>query len=128
MSQKIPRIAESEWRVMKILWKKSPLTASEIIEHLKETTQWNPRTVKTLLNRLVNKGALSFNKEGRLYHYYPAVSESECARVESKSFLNRVYDGALQPMLAAFIEDQDLSPETIKELKQILDKEKGKEE
>jgi BlaI family penicillinase repressor len=126
MNQRIPKIAESEWRIMKILWKESPLTASEIIHRLKETVQWNPKTAKTLLNRLVTKGALSFDKEGRTYHYYPSVSESECARVENRSFLNRVYDGALQPMLAAFIEDQKLSPVQIEELKQILDKEKGK--
>jgi BlaI family penicillinase repressor len=126
MNQRIPKIAESEWRIMKILWKESPLTASEIIHRLKETIHWNPKTVKTLLNRLVTKGALSFNKEGRIYHYSPAVSESECAQVESRSFLNRVYDGALKPMLAAFIEDQELSPIEIEELKQILDKEKGK--
>ena len=123
MNQGIPKISESEWRVMKVLWKKSPLTASEIIDWLKGTTRWNPKTVKTLLNRLVSKNALGFQKDGRAYHYFPTISEAEYTRAERRSFLNKVYNGALQPMLAAFIEDQDLSSEDIHELKKILENE-----
>jgi len=124
MKRKIPKIAGSEWRIMKVLWKESPLTAREIIDRLKDTSQWNPRTVKTLLNRLVKKKALEFNKEGRIYLYFPIVSEADCARAERHSFLNKVYNGALLPMLAAFIEEQAVSAAEIEELKRILDKEK----
>lgn len=122
----VPKIAESEWRVMKILWEKSPITANEIVEQLADSTQWNPKTIKTLLNRLVTKGAIDFNRDGRTYLYYPVLSQSECARLERRSLLSKVYDGALKPMLAAFIQEEHLSQEEIQELKKILDQKQGK--
>jgi BlaI family penicillinase repressor len=90
---------------------------------LKDTTNWTSKTIKTFLNRLVKKNALGFEMEGRTYLYHPKVREAECIRAERRSFLNKVYNGALQPMLAEFIEDQELSPSEIEELKMILDKE-----
>ena len=74
-----------------------------------------------LLNRLVHKKALDFKKKGRTYYYFPAIKKSDCARAERDSFLNRVYEGSLMPMLAAFIKDEKLSTEDIEDLKQILD-------
>ena len=121
--KKIPRISEAEWQVMRVLWAKAPLTANDIVETLGETP-WSPSTVKTLINRLVKKGALGFDKDGRVYHYYPLVQEAECARAESRSFLRRVFGGAVTPMLAAIIEDEDLTPEQIAELRRILDEKK----
>jgi len=121
----LPKISEAEWQVMKVLWDKSPLTANEIVEKLANEIDWNPRTIKTLLNRLMNKNALGVQQEGRLYFYYPLVSKEECARLERESLLKRVYNGALQPMLAAFLEEQNLSKQEIEELKQILEN-KGK--
>jgi BlaI family penicillinase repressor len=118
----IPQIADSEWEVMKVLWKKSPLTAREIIDALAAVKDWMPKTVKTLLNRLVKKGALSFVTAGKNYIYSATVTQAECARAESKSFLRRVYDGSPTPMIAAFMEEEELTPEDIKELKRILDK------
>jgi BlaI family transcriptional regulator, penicillinase repressor len=125
MPQTLPKIADSEWRIMKLLWKKAPQTAEEMIGCLKHSTRWNPRTVKTLLNRLVKKSAISYTKNGRSYLYSPLVDEKECIRAESRSFIDRVYGGGLKPMLAAFIEEESLSKKEIEELKRILDK-KGK--
>lgn len=125
MKKTPPKISGSEWRVMKALWEKPPLTANQLVEILAGTTNWNPRTIKTLLNRLVNKKALGFDKAGRTYHYYPIVTAAECARAERRSLLTRVYDGALKPMLAAFIEDDNLSPDEIAELKRILETKRG---
>jgi len=118
----IPRISESEWQVMRSLWAKNPSTANEVVELLSATTTWKPKTIKTLLNRLVKKKALGFERRGREYHYYPLVSEAACVRAESYSFLRRVYGGALKPMLAAFLENEDLSSQDIKELKGILER------
>jgi len=118
----IPRISESEWRVMKVLWERSPLTAGEIVEVLLAQTRWKAKTVKTLLNRLVSKGALGFDRAGRAYRYYPLVSERECVLEESRSFLQRVYGGTLLPMVAALIEEQELSAGEIQDLKRILDR------
>jgi BlaI family penicillinase repressor len=124
--KKLPRISESEWLVMRVLWSKGEATANEVVEELAGRTKWNPRTVKTLITRLTAKGAVKFKKEGRMYRYYPAVGQADCVRMERKSFVRRVYGGTMKPMLAAFIEDAELSPQDISELKKILEQ-KGKE-
>jgi BlaI family transcriptional regulator, penicillinase repressor len=120
MSQ-IPRISDAEWQVMKTLWEKSPATTVEVVEQLAPSTQWTLKTVLTLLNRLVKKGAVRFEKQGRAYLYYPAVEERDCLREENRNFLDRVYGGALKPMLANFFEEAELSAADIQELKKILD-------
>ena len=119
--KKLPKISESEWQVMQVLWKTSPLTANEIVKELAGTANWKPKTIKTLITRLTKKGAVKFEKEGRLYRYHPAVSKDECVRMERRSFVRRVYGGINRPMLASFLEDADLSANDIAELKKILD-------
>ena len=96
---------------MKVLWAQSPATANNVIKALSGSTSWNPKTTRTLLNRLVHKKALGFERRGREYHYFPLVDERTCVRAESRSFLQRVYGGSLRPMLAAFLQEQDLSPD-----------------
>jgi len=119
-----PRISESEWKLMKICWSRSPVTAQEIIDRLSTREDWHPKTVRTLLNRLVKKGALGFQRKGRVYLYHPLVPEVDCVAAESKSFLDRVFGGSLRPMLAHFVEHRKFSPAEIAELKCLL---KGKE-
>lgn len=123
--KKLPQIADSEWEVMKVLWKKAPRTAREIIDALEPVKEWKPKTVKTLLNRLVTKGALDYTQDGKNYIYSPAVARKDCVRNETRSFLDRVYDGSPTPMIAAFIQDEKLSPEEIRELRKILDRKGG---
>lgn len=118
----LPKISETEWKVMKIIWNNPYITANEVIDILDDSVAWKPKTVKTLLNRLLNKGAIHFDKEGREYKYYPLISEDECIKEENKSFLDRVYNGAFKTMIVNFIEDQDLTKEDIDELKKILEK------
>jgi len=119
--KKVPKISESEWTVMRVLWTISPLTANEVIERLTGKTKWKPKTVKTLIDRLVKKGAVKFEKEGRRYRYYPAVCRDECVATERRSFVRRVYGRVTKPMLAAFLEDAELSADDIAELKEILE-------
>ncbi len=119
--KKIPRISESEWEVMKVLWARGPCPAWQIIEALAGVdASWHPKTVKTYLTRLVNKKALGFRKEGRAYLYRPLVSERECVDSASESFLARVFGGSLKPMLAHFVEHKKLSAEEIRELRNLL--------
>lgn len=118
--KKLPRISESEWQVMRVLWAEAPRTANEVVEALNHM-KWKPKTIKTLINRLVKKKALGFDKKGRAYHYYPLVDEVECIKAENHSFLRRVYGGALMPMLANLLEDAELTPDEIEDLKRILD-------
>ncbi len=121
-----PRISEAEWEVMKICWNRSPVTAQEIIDRLAALDDWHPKTVKTLLNRLVKKRALGFKKDGRAYLYHPLVTEKDCVSAESRSFLDRVFGGSLRPMLAHFVEHQKLSSSEISELKTLLKQQEKK--
>ena len=124
--KKLPRISESEWLVMRVLWSNGALTANEIVKELTGQTKWKPKTIKTLITRLMKKEAIEFKKEGRKYRYYAAVSEAKCVGAQRRSFVRRVYGGTMKPMLAAFLEDADLSAEDISELKKIIEQ-KGKE-
>jgi len=118
----IPHISDAEWDVMRIVWEKSPLTSAEIVARLSGSKSWKPKTVKTLISRLVQKQALGSSKDNREYTYYPLVSEMECIKEESRSFLTRIYGGALKPMMVHFLENEQLSPEDIRDLKALLQK------
>jgi BlaI family penicillinase repressor len=115
-----PPITETEWDLMKVVWAQSPISAQEIIDALPKQDEWHPKTVKTLLNRLVKKRALGFRKDGRAYLYRPLVAESDCVAAESESFLDRVFGGSLKPMLAHFADTRKLSAAEIAELKRLL--------
>lgn len=127
-----PKISNSEWHIMRVFWENTtdtantPLSANQVVEALADETTWKSRTVKTLINRLVKKGALEYQVDGRSYLYTPTVREDECLREESRSFLKRTFSGALMPMLVHFIQDEKLSNDEIDELTRLLEeKRKG---
>lgn len=126
MSRKIPTISESEWEIMTVLWEKTPLTANEVISILQERTDWKPKTIRTLLDRLVKKNVVGVNKEKRIYTFFPLYSQDECQHAEAESFVKRIYGGALKSMLVQFIQEDSLSEEDIKELRSMLDPNKKK--
>jgi BlaI family penicillinase repressor len=115
---------------MKVIWE-SPgaLTAGEVVQRLEAGTQWKPRTIKTLLARLVAKGAVKAEASpgaARTFLYRAAVRREACARQESRSFLSRVFDGDIAPALLHFLQSANLSKDEINQLRRILDQE-GKE-
>jgi BlaI family penicillinase repressor len=117
-----PKISETEWEIMKVVWAQSPCSAGRIIDELNaEDPSWHPKTVKTMLGRLVKKGALAFKKGRRAYLYRPLAKEKECVDAVSKSFLRRVFGGSLKPMLAHFVESRKLSTAEVRELKKLLE-------
>lgn len=120
--KRLPRISDAEWLVMKVLWATPGRTAEEVVQALRGRVTWNGRTIHTFINRLVQKKALRYEKEGNHYRYFPAVDQERCVRQETRSFLQRVYGGTLSPLLAAFIDDARLSPEDIADLKRLLDR------
>ena len=126
-SKRGSKISDSEWQVMQVLWRESPLTASAVVNELSEKTLWHAKTIRALLNRLVRKQALGYEKEGRQYHYYPLVTQAECVKAEARSFIKRVPSGAVKPMLAAFLEEEELSATEIAELRQILERRGGQD-
>ena len=116
----LPQISESEYEVMKIVWKCAPINTNEITEKLLKTTAWSPKTIQTLIKRLVNKGALTYEKQGRIFVYTPTVKEDEYVGQESRSFLKRFYDGDITAMLSAYIENDRLSYSEIEYLRSLL--------
>jgi BlaI family penicillinase repressor len=110
---------------MKTIWENNPCTSNQVIERLEDTTEWMPKTIKTLINRLVKKNVLGFNVEGRVYYYYPLLTKQECVKAENHSFLKRIYNGTLKSMLINFIEENELTKEEIAELKEMLDERKS---
>ncbi len=118
----LPQISEAEYEVMKIVWKYAPVSTNEITEKLLRTTAWSPKTIQTLIKRLVAKGALTYEKQSRMFVYTPLINENEYVRQESSSFLKRFYDGNITTMLSAYIKDEKLSKEEIEQLRSILEK------
>jgi BlaI family penicillinase repressor len=115
-----PPITEAEWKVMKVLWAKSPQPAYDIIESLAKTEDWHPNTIKTLLSRLREKKALGVKKYKNLYLYHPVVSEEDCLHAESESFLQRLFGGSVKPLLVHFVKKQRLTAVDLEELKRML--------
>lgn len=125
---KLPKISDSEWEVMKIIWQNDSIPSTKIINELQEKTNWKASTIKTLINRLLNKEAISFTKKGKEYYYFSIVSEEECIREESKSFLNKVFNGSLNSMIVNFVKSQKLTKDEIDELRAILNNSHSEDE
>lgn len=126
--KELPKISDSEWEIMKIIWQNDSITSTKIINELQEKTNWKSSTIKTLINRLLNKEAISFTKKGKEYYYFSIVSEEECIKEESKSFLSKVFNGSLNSMVVNFVKSQKLTKTEIDELKSILDNYQSKDE
>ncbi len=124
-------ISGAEWEIMRALWKcEESMTSSEIVARLEDGRGRSPRTIKTLLQRLVAKGFVGYKvdaADSRVYHYSAAVSESSCVTKENRDFVSRYYNGDVAGMLAHFIGDSDLSQEQIAELSTLLDAKKEKQ-
>lgn len=119
---KTPNISESEWSVMEVLWDRSPQTASAVAKALHESTGWAENTVRTLLTRLVEKGALEIvDSEVQPKLYAPAVKRELCVQTESKSFLDRIFRGASKPLLVHFASNARLTADEARDLKKLLD-------
>ena len=118
--KKVPRVSGAEWLVLKAVWQQAPCSAQEVTERLAKSADWTTATIKTLLNRLMRKGALEFEKEGKAYFYSPAFAEEEFKAAEAESFISRIFDGSLTPMLAHFVKSRKLSEAELSELEKIL--------
>src|ERR671920_285406 len=95
MAKRIPNISDAEWVVMEVVWAQGePVAANEVVARLEKSTDWKDKTIKTMLNRLVNKGALGYEPDGKRYLYKPRVARDECVRVQSQSLVSRLFGGA----------------------------------
>ena len=121
------RISQSELDVMDVLWSQSPLGASEVAEELAARKDWNIRTIKTLLARLVEKGALSTTTEGRRYLYAPLITKDSYAAGATRRLSDRLFGGRAAPLVMHLAKDDGLSEDDIAELEALLAKLKNGE-
>lgn len=122
-----PRISDAEWTVMNILWTRGPSTLAEVVRELEGRLHWKPRTVQSLIRRLVDKGALRAESSGREFRYHPAVDQSRCQLAEGRSFLDRVFSGRLTPFVAHLMEREEISKDDLAALRAMLDQAETKQ-
>ena len=114
------RISEAEQAVMEVLWRDSPLSAAEVAERVDPSRGWSDRTVKTLLSRLLAKGVLAHEEEGRRYLYRPAVQREDYVAQESGRLIDRMFGGRVTPLVAHLAERDRLTPQDIEEIEALL--------
>jgi BlaI family transcriptional regulator, penicillinase repressor len=119
MPQPTP-ISDSEWDVMEPIWEAGACTAAHVIRELRATHEWNHSTIRTLLARLVEKGALDYEVDGPRYIYRAAVSRRQCVRQKSRSFLEKAFGGDVAALLAHFVTEASLDQTQIDQLDQLL--------
>lgn len=125
MPADVPRISDAEWDVMEVVWRRGPMTAAEIIAGLAATRDWNHRTIRTLLSRLVEKGALRREGQGGRSAYRPLITRRKCVREAGRSFLEKIFGGDAESLLTHFVRDTDVGPEEIERLRRLLDEKSG---
>lgn len=116
------QISDAEAIVMDVLWANSPRSAEEVVAALSNAQDWQEATIKTLLNRLLNKGAVQAERDGRRYLYSPVLRREDYVRSQSEGLLNRLFGGRLAPLVAQFSEQRGLKREDIAELRELLDR------
>ena len=113
-------ISEAESAVMEVLWRRHPLAADDIVAALAQSQQWQEATIKTLINRLLKKGAISAEAEGRRYWYTPELQRDSWLHRQSAGLLDRLFDGRVAPLVAHFGRHRKLSKKDLVELKQLI--------
>ena len=114
------RISEGEQAVMEVLWHDAPLTAAEVNDRIDPARGWSGQTVKTMLARLVAKGALATEGDGRRFLYSPVVAREDYVAAESTRLIDRLFGGRAAPLVAHLAERQNLSPQDIAEIEALL--------
>lgn len=115
------QVTEAESIVMEVLWTSHPLSADDVVAALAKREQWQESTIKTLLNRLLKKGAIRAEKEGRRYLYAPVLKREDWVLGESQGLLERLFDGRVAPLVAHFSAQRKLSQEDVAELRRLLE-------
>lgn len=114
-------ISEAESAVMEVLWARSPLSAEDVHEALSGSREWQEATVKTLLNRLLRKGAIEATRDGRRYAYTPVLQREDWLLGESQGLLERLFDGRVAPLVTHFSKHRKLSRKDIADLRKLLE-------
>jgi predicted transcriptional regulator len=114
-------ISEAEAVVMEALWRRAPLSAEEIVAEVGPAQGWQEGTVKSLLNRLLKKRAVTARRDGRRYLYTPKLRREQYVSQTSKSLLDRLFGGRVAPLVAHFSEQRKLSRKDLADLKRLIE-------
>jgi BlaI family penicillinase repressor len=114
------RISDAEHAVMEVLWQRSPLTAADVADALADARDWTLQTVKTLLSRLANKGAVSYEQDGRRYLYSPILAREDYVGDESRRLVDRLFGGRAAPLIAHLAEQQKFTAEDLEEIERLI--------
>ncbi len=117
-----PAVSNAEREVLRCLWRHGAMAARDVYAALPEDHGWAYKTVKTLLSRLVAKGAIDYERVGNSYLYRAVFSREQMTREEVKGFVDRILEGSLTPLLAYFVEDRELDDEELAQLREVLEK------
>jgi len=120
MSRNEIKVSDAELQLLQLLWDQSPLTAAEVAERVPDGRSWTLTTVKTLLSRLVGKGAVAAEAEGRRFLYRPAVDRQTIAARQADRLVDRLFGGRVSPLVAQLAEQRALDPEDLEELEQLV--------
>ena len=119
--QSRPELTEAEWIIMKVVWENEPCAAGTVQEALEESKDWAYSTVKTTMDRMVNKSLLKITKIRNLQLFSSAVSQEDAKKGEFRKMLKRAFDGALTPMMQFLLQQEDLSKDDLSQLREFLD-------
>ena len=117
---KIPKITESEWEVLSVLWERGPVSASQVTVSLKPKTGWSLGAVRTFLTRMVNKGVVQILDDEPIFRYEALFDHETLVHHESRSFLDKYFGGTFHALVAHYLDKEDVSPEEIRRLKKLL--------
>jgi predicted transcriptional regulator len=120
VTRNAPRISDSELQILQMLWNESPLGATELADRLPAGRDWTLATVKTLLSRLLTKGAITAEAEGRRYRYRPAIDRDSVAARQAQGLLDRLFGGRVSPLVAQLAEQQQITPDDLAELEALI--------
>ena len=124
--KKSSELTEGEWLIMKVVWENEPCTAGTVQEALVKSKDWAYSTVKTTMDRMVQKGLLKLGRIRHLQLFSAKISQAEAKRGELHKMLKRAFDGALTPMMQFLVEHEELSKEDLKKLRELVGKKKRK--
>ena len=114
-------ISETEWKIMEVVWQSQGIGFGEIKNSLSDTN-WSDSTIKTLIRRLVAKGALKFEEKGGINKYFAVAGQDECRLKETKNLIDRIYNGSIKMLVTNLVNDSNLSEDEAEKLMDIISK------
>lgn len=119
--EKSPQISEAEYEIMKIIWSDSPISTNEVCEKAPKSHNWSNKTIHTLLSRLTAKHVIAYEQRGRMYYYYPIISQKKYLSQATRHFLDRFYNGEASSLLSSLLSGSEISDADLEKMYHMLD-------